>query len=251
MESTVLVKAFALLEALGAAQRAMPLATLAQQCGLAKPTAHRVLGDLTRLGYVQRVETGVYRLSEKFYRLTAGRESALVAAAEPILGELQQRTDETVNLGVLRRHRVVYLRVVESRHPLRRVAEAGSVDPAHSTALGRAVLAHQPEHTWERALAELPVEARTAHTVTDPAALRRILQRARRQGYAEEVNENDVGVMCIAAPIFDAEGVAAALSVSAPSARVDKERRRTLASAVVEAAGRISEQLRHSETIPA
>ncbi|MFW6059764.1 MAG: IclR family transcriptional regulator [Phycisphaeraceae bacterium] len=243
MESTVLVKAFALLETLGAAKQPMGLAQLAQQCGLAKPTAHRVLGDLTRLGYVERVGTGIYKLSEKFYHLAAGRESALLAAAEPILVELQRRTQETVNLGVMRRDRVVYLRVLESSHPLRRVADDGSVDPVHSTALGRAILAHSDEATQQRALDAVPVEGRTPHTITDVAALRRVLQRARRDGFAEEVDENDVGVMCVAAPVFDGEDVCAAISISAPSARVDRQRRRELAEAVMSAAAGLGEQL--------
>lgn len=247
MESTVLVKAFALLEALGTSNQPMGLAQLAQQCDLAKPTAHRVLGDLTRLGYVERIEAGVYRLSDKLHRLTAGRASVLLAAAEPILTELQRRTQETVNLGVLRREHIVYLRVLESSHALRRVAQVGSIDPAHSTALGRAILAHSPQTVQQRILAAMSDEPRTPHTLTDPALLKRMLQRVRRAGHAEEVDENDVGVMCVAAPIFDpeydADHACAAISLSAPSARVDRHRRRDLTDAVTTAAAKLSEQL--------
>ena len=251
MESTVLVKAFALLEALSAAQRAMPLATLAEQCGLAKPTAHRVLGDLARMGYVQRVSTGVYRLSEKFQRLAAGREAALVAAAEPILEQLQARADETINLGVMRRDRVVYLRVLESRHALRRVAGPDSVDPIHSTALGRAIVSRLPESAWDRVLADVLREGRTPRTVTDPDELRRVFRRAKRNGYAEEVDENDLGVMCLAAPVCDAEGVAAAISISAPSARVDRQRRRDLIAALLESTQQLHQTLTQTEPVPA
>jgi len=251
MESTVLVKAFALLETLSATQRAMALATLAGQCGLAKPTAHRVLGDLTRLGYVERVDTGVYRLSEKFHRLAAGREPALLAAAGPALEKLHEHTGETINLGVMRRDRIVYLRVLESAHPLRRVAEPESVDPVHSTALGRAIVSQLPEDDWQPHLTDLPTEGRTPRTVTDPEALRRTLRRAKRNGYAEETDENDLGVMCIAAPLFDAQGVAAAVSISAPSARIDRQRRRDLIEALLETTQQLNEQLQEPETIPA
>jgi DNA-binding IclR family transcriptional regulator len=233
MESAVLVKAFAALEALGAARHAMSLRAIARECGLLKPSAHRVLNDLVHLGYVERVDTGMYRLTGKCARLAAGMaEAELVATAEPALEALRERTGETANLGVLRGDRVVYRSVLESPWPLRRVGAVGAADPFHSTALGRAIAGAMDPAARDGLLAHARLEARTGHTTVDPQALRARLERAGRDGYAEEVEETDVGVMCIAAPVFAHGTVAGAVGVSAPSARVDAERHRVLIDAV-------------------
>lgn len=248
MESSVLVKTFAILETLSAAKQAMTLAGVSEQCGLAKPTAHRVLNDLSTMGYVERVDTGMYRLSEKFFRLASGTgQEQLVIEAWPVLQDLHEETDETVNLGVLRRDRVVYLRVIESTHPLRRVVEPGSVDPFHSTALGRAIASQLPERSWERLLAHANVESRTEGTHTDRAEIQRLLIKARKDGYAVEIDENDIGVMCIGSPVFDNSGVIAAVSLSVPSARTDAERRKSLIEAVRLSAQRLTESLKTSK----
>src|SRR4051812_37735554 len=121
MESSVVVKIFAILEALSSARDGRTLANLAELVQLPKPTLHRLLKIMVGLGYVDRADDGGYRLTDKFRNLAtadAGDER-LVALALPILKDLHQQTGETVNLGALRQDRVAYLHVIESRHPLR------------------------------------------------------------------------------------------------------------------------------------
>src|SRR4051812_27022323 len=124
MESTVLVKSFALLEALADCQSPIGLAELAALTQNTKPTVHRVLQSLASLGYVAATGGGTYQLTGKLRQLSLGPTDRWLAThGESILRKLHEETGETTNLGILRHHRIVYVNVIESRHALRRVAQ--------------------------------------------------------------------------------------------------------------------------------
>ncbi|MGB7158826.1 MAG: IclR family transcriptional regulator [Tepidisphaeraceae bacterium] len=223
MESTVLVKAFSLIETLASVGGESTLAELAIATGQAKPTTHRVLRSLLAMGYIAQSESGEYRLTSKLRQLALGSaDRDLAALAQPILERLREQTGETVNLGVLRHHSVVYLSVIESNHALRRVAAVSEGDPLFTTALGRAIAAQLPPPAIERLLRSSSLlPKRTPRTVTDPQELRAILAQAKRDGYVIERDQTDLGVTCLGAPVFRRGEVAAAVSISAPSARAE------------------------------
>lgn len=248
MESTVLVKAFRLLESLGGAGD-RSLGDLAGNLGMSKPTAHRVLSSLVELGYVQRRETGVYRLTDKLRRIAPPNDSTdLLAFARPVLVALHKRTGETTNLGVLRGSKVEYLLVLESTHALRRVVANTDADPFHCTSLGRAIVAHLPPAVRDELIAGAEMVRRTPKTVTQRTQLRGILDRVRETGYAIEEDETDVGVVCVGAPVFDRDSVCAAVSVSVPTARADGVSRARLVQAVRKAARQITHAIeQHKE----
>ena len=222
VESTVLVKSFSLLEALANSRMPMGLAEVAALTGNTKPTAHRVLQTLIALGYVAPAGGGAYQLTGKLRQLALGpTDRWLAALSEPILRKLHEETSETVNLGVLRHQRIAYVTVIESQHALRRVARVDEEDPVLCTALGRAIASHLPQSAMEMLVRALPVEQRTPKTVIEPAKLRQILKRARDEGYALERDQTDIGVTCLGVPVFSGGQVIAAISISAPTARVD------------------------------
>ena len=221
VESSLLTKVFGLLEATAGPTDGRPLAELAAEVGLAKPTAHRILKTLVALGYMEREDGGVYRQTAQVRRLaSADDDRRLTRAADRPLRELWETTGETVNLGVLRLGRVAYLSVLESQKSLRRSVVPGMTDPFASTALGRAIAAHLPDDRVAYLLRTTPLEKRTPNTLVTPAALKTVFAEARTNGYAYEENETDLGVMCIGAAVFDSTGVAGAISLSAPTARV-------------------------------
>jgi len=233
MESGSLSKACGLLEATAGYPQGRTLAELADEVGMPKPTAHRILNSLMALGYVERPNAGVYRQSMLAKRLVSDSASRrLIEAAEPHLRELHRRSKETINLGMLRHDRVLYLEVLECTLPLRRV-ETRSSDAFHTTALGRAIVAFLPHDKQVRLLAKAKLERRTPLTITDRKQLLSILERVAKDGYAIETDETDIGVTCIAAPILfpaiPAHGealsldpvalAAGSISVSVPTAR--------------------------------
>ncbi len=223
MESGVLAKAFLVLETLAETDDPQPLGVVTRQLGLNKPTVHRILNDLVALGFVQSSGSGLYSLTGKLRRLAAGQDfGPLLDAAEPHLRKLHEDVGETVNLGVLRGTRVAYLQVLESTHPLRRIVEPGTLDPFHSTALGRAIVSRMPESAWRRMIHGVDLEARTTKTIVSEKKLHDTLIQARDEGFAVEREENDVGVMCVACPILEkGEVVVAAVSITIPVARGD------------------------------
>jgi DNA-binding IclR family transcriptional regulator len=223
VESTVLVKAFSLIETLASVGGSATLAELALATGQAKPTTHRVLRALMAMGYAEQSAEGEYRLTSKLRQLALGSaDRDLAAVAQPVLQRLREETGETVNLGVLRQGAVTYLTVIESSHALRRVAgDLTEGDPVFTTALGRAIASQLPAESIERLLRTSSIPKRTPRTVTDMQKLRTILAQAKRDGHVIERDQTDLGVTCFGAPVFRGGAVVAAISISAPSARAD------------------------------
>jgi DNA-binding IclR family transcriptional regulator len=243
MESTSLTKALGLLEATAGHPDGRSLSDLAAELGMPKPTAHRILKSLTALGYLERPASGVYRQSPQMQRLVsdASVRRLIDAAARP-LRDLHAKTQETVNLGMLRHDRVIYLDVIECTLPLRRVATRTS-DPFHTTALGRAIASRLPADRRTRLLARAKLDRLTTATIADRRRLSAEIEKAARQGYAIEESETDVGVACIGAPVCLGDEVLAAVSVSLPTARLDAAGRRRLVALVQKTAKTISTRL--------
>ncbi|MEM6852781.1 MAG: IclR family transcriptional regulator [Planctomycetota bacterium] len=244
MESTVLTKAFAILESLASAREPVSLAELTQRLLLNKPTIHRILQDLIGLGYVESRGGGLYVITNKLQRLSYGRDTAmLIEVAEPILTRLHEKTEETVNLGILQQATINYLMVLESPQALRRVESAGGTDPFHSTALGRAIVSHLPESRWERLIRGAALKRQTPNTIVNHDQLEATLRESRQRGFADEWEENDVGVMCVAVPILVNDEPVAAVSLTVPMARMNRNRERELVAELQETTRQLGKAL--------
>lgn len=239
-------KALQVLTLLAEAGHELSLKEICTRVGLPKTTVFRYLYTLGFHGYVaHNGDADLYRLGPRSWQLgqSAQQYARLLELALPLMQELRDRFDETVNLGVLNRTDIVYLGMVESRRALRMQATIGGRDPAYSTSLGKAILAFLPEGQWQ---AHLPatLTARTPRTLTSLALLAQDLSLARQRGYALDNGENEEGACCIGAPITDAHGhVLAALSVSAPASRLPERLVEQVAQAVMETTAMISQQL--------
>lgn len=244
MESSILIKTFALLEATADRPSPKSLGDLASSVGLSKPTAHRILKTLSALGYVERSRGGHYRQTGQVQRLVTGADHRrLLEISDPLLRQLHRSTRETVNLGVLRQDKVVYLQVLESTLPLRRVVEPNSTDPFYCTALGRSIVAYLPLEQREMLLRNVRTKKHTAATVTDAEELRKIFAEVAQQGISVEKDQTDLGVTCIGAPVFEGNAPIAAVSLSIPSVRSSDEYEQELISAVRAVADKVSKQL--------
>lgn len=240
-------KAFHVLEVLADAGGELPLVEIVSELGYHKPTVHRLLQELMELGYVCRVEKGKYQITSKLRRLTLGKlDDRLVEVAAPFLRGLHDQTGETVNLGVKRGSNIRYLLVLESRHPFRRVVDSNSRDPFYSTALGRCITSQLSDEDWNALVARTKLITRTPQTMIDPAQLKQIHIQVQKDGYSVEQDQNDIGVTCIGAPIYEGAEVIAAVSISIPTARVELASQEKFITAVVKTAEQISAQL----TIP-
>ncbi|MEX0794982.1 MAG: IclR family transcriptional regulator [Pirellulaceae bacterium] len=244
MQTSSLGKAFHVLEVLAAAEGALALVDIVSELEYHKPTVHRLLHDLSELGYVTKVEKGKYQLTGKLRRMTIGKfDDRLIEIASPYLKSLHGKTGETVNLGCMRGTSVRYLHVLESRHPFRRLVEVNSKDPFYCTALGRAITCQLTEKDWEALISRTKLVALTPQTTVDPKELLTIHQNAQRNGYVVEQDQTDIGITCIGAPVYDGAEVVAAISISLPTARFEAESQRDLIDTVVRTAQKISGKL--------
>lgn len=242
----VLDRTLDLLEALGRSERPLGTSELARDIGATKTAVFRILVNLERRGYVQRVPgTSKYRLGMRLVQL--GQRSLetvdLRQAARPAMEDLHMRFNETVNLGVPVDDGIIYVDMIESDHGLRMSARVGALDEFHATALGKAILTFLPEDRRETILCR-PLPRRTPNTLTDPDALRAELANIRRKGYAEDCGENEEGARCFGAPIFDHRGEAiAAISVSGPESRLGDDKRDQIAPALKFATDTVTERI--------
>lgn len=244
-----LVRALALLRVLSERPEGMSLAEISRLGALPKPTAHRLLSVLAEAGMVRENGRGGYGLGPECLVLGSAFLDGLDLRREAreVLEALVERTGETCHLGIRDGDRVVYVEKVESPQMVQLRSRVGLIAPLHTTALGKVLLAHGVEAEVEaevEAMFAAGVEKRTANTITDLDEFRVSLGLIRERGFAVDDVENEEGIRCVAAPVFDHEGKAvASISVSGPEYRVPSERLEDLGKEVSEAALTLSRRI--------
>jgi IclR family KDG regulon transcriptional repressor len=225
------LKVFAVLEGLAEEKRAS-LAEIAQRAMTSKSTAHRLLQTMIDLGYVeQEGETDKYALTLKLFSLgarTLSGHADLLRIADRAMGVLSRATGESINLGIMdeREQRVAYIHGYASTYGLSMQSPLGQRNPLHSTSLGKALLAWRDEGEIRDRLSRMEMPQLAPNTITDPETLLDQLRRYRELGYAEEIEESEGGVRCMAVPVFDHVGKpVAAISIAFPVFRFDVERK--------------------------
>lgn len=242
----VVTKVLRILEELQASPTGLQLKDIAARTAINKSTAYRFLAHLESEGYLFRDDAGAYIVGPKLARLGSGvaYHATLRTVSRPIMQRLWVTTTETVNLGVLSGLDVLYLDVLESSHSFRLVSTVGSRRPLHCTALGKAMLAFVTDEERESALTSLRLEKLAPRTITSTARLEKELAKVKQQGFAVDDEEAGIGSRCVGSPIFDQSGnVAAAISVSGPITRIDRDKLLQIAKAVRDGAQIISRNL--------
>ncbi|WP_214413268.1 IclR family transcriptional regulator [Sphaerisporangium fuscum] len=219
---------------------------IAAELGVHRSTAFRLVATLENHDLVhQNDERGRYRLGVGVLRLAGATTARLdvVQEGRRIGTRLAAEIGETVNIAILDRRQALYVDQMAGTSALQAHNWTGRRIALHATSNGKVLLAHAPDERFEEVVAE-PLPRFTDHTITDPALLREELDGVLRQGYATAVDELEVGLTAVAAPIRGADGtVAASLSVSGPTFRLPADRLATVAAQAVTAATEISSRL--------
>jgi IclR family transcriptional regulator, acetate operon repressor len=193
--------------------------------GLPFGTIHRLLGTLVLHGYArQNPQTHKYTLGPRLLRLgdAAGRHFG--GWVQPYLTELMEISGESANLVMLDGDHAVYVAQVASRkHNVRMFTEVGRRVLPHSTAAGKVLLAFRPRPAMEALLDRTGLPPRTPRTITDRGKFLAELDLVSRQGYAVDDGEEEIGVRCLAVPVFGVGDSVAAVSVSAPDGRLRRD----------------------------
>ncbi len=227
------------------------ISALAKRLRVSKSTVHRLATTLVAEGLLeQNPDTERYRLGVALFTLGAlvRRRMDLSTEAKPLLSDLRRITKENVHLAILQGEHITFIYDLESIQPVRLGSQLGSLKPAFCSAEGLAILAFQTGACVDRVLSGNLIP-RTSRTVIDPTRVRDQLATIRRQGYAIENGESDIGTRAIAAPVRDAEGaVVAAVGVAGPSQRLSQRAIAGFAPHVIGTADAISVRLGYRMT---
>ncbi len=225
--------------------RGVPLQVLADDLGVHKSSALRLVNTLVAAGYAAPAAGSGYQLGPALRRdAPASIDSArLKRAAHAFLEELVDLTGECAHVAVADGGRALVLDDVETTQPLRVVPVSGRHVALHCTSAGKCLLAY--------GLADIPASLprRTARTITTPTTLAEHLDAVRAAGYAYDDEENDTHTRCISAPVFGPGGTpVGCIGIDAPSARLTPDRVPAAAAHVVAVARRLSEALGRAQT---
>lgn len=214
------VTAVGILEALKASDGAT-VTGLAETLELPASTVHNHLSTLRELGYVVRTDQR-YELAVRFAHVGdyVKQRQDVYRVGLSAIAHLAETTGEIVNLVVEENGRGIYLASQEGQRGLHNFASVRERDYLHSTASGKALLAHLPEARVAEILDDWGLPAQTDATVTDRAALLDQLETVRERGYALNDQENTEGVRAVGAPVKRADGSYASISVAGPATRI-------------------------------
>jgi len=242
-----LVRAMTLLERLSLTASGMTLTDLSQQLGMPSATTHRLLNTFEEMGYVEHDSIlGLWFIGFKTFSVGNAflNRRDFIATARPYMRRLVDQCGETVNLAVIDDGEVVYVGQVQSPEMMRMIVKLGSRSPIHASGVGKTLLASMTEKGVSTILQRKGLARFTERTIDNPANLRVELSHIRKLGYALDDEEHSVGLRCVAATIFDENGVAlAGLSLSGPKARITDSRLTDLGAATRQMADEVTAAL--------
>jgi IclR family transcriptional regulator, acetate operon repressor len=220
-----LVRALSILDLFSSERRPLGVKDLHQLLALPKPTVSRLSSVLERFGYLTR-RGGTYVLGPKLFELGSlfARQDGLVEISRLPLEEATADTRQTSCLGVLKGPDIVHVVVVPSVSPVHYVTNVGSLAPAHSTGLGKALLAQLSSDAFEFQMSQLVLKRYTPNTIVDAQRLRKEISTIRRRGYAIDDEETAIGLKCVAMAVSLAPMGAVAISFSGPAADFTDQR---------------------------
>ncbi|WP_046179780.1 IclR family transcriptional regulator [Domibacillus tundrae] len=230
-----------------ASRTGLGVTEIANQMDINKSSVFRTLATLEQYGYIeQQKETGRYRIGYAFLDVSSKLLDSLDvrAEAQDVLQQLETETNEVVHLVVYDRGEVVYIEKLDGYEALRMHSKVGKRAPVHCTSVGKAILAHLPVTEVIDILDRKGLPIHTEHTITTKESFLKELAHVKKDGYALDLEENEPGIRCIAAPVFDHNGaVAAAVSISGPTLRMTDERLLPLQKRMIQAGKDISNRL--------
>ncbi len=242
----VLQKLFSVLDLFFAESVELTAGEIAKTLDMNRTSVFRIISNLEEQGYLELdPATSRYRLGLKLLVLSSFSNPFLhlKSVARPFLEDLNVKSGETVHLAVLRGGKTFYLDKIEGQQTIRVViSQVGRDLPAHCCGVGKLLLAFLPEKEAKQIVTERGMQKFTENTLGTWEQLEPELRKIRKQGIARDLEEVEIGLSCLAAPIFSDDTVVAAVSVSMPITRMNLENGRIMAL-VRQAAADISGQL--------
>jgi len=223
-------KTFAILEHFTIQNPEWSITELAKVLDSNKSTVYRFLSDMQKRGVMrQNLDSSKYSLDLKLFELgnRVQIQSAFVNKTHPELIKVAQRITETVHIAILKNKQVYYVDKVESPQGLKISTNIGTYNPTHATSLGKVLLAFtypNLENLINEKIIDEKLESFTRNTITDPKKLIQELKEIKKQKFAIDYEEFEIGLICIGVPVFNQKNeMIAGLSVAGPANRFRKE----------------------------
>lgn len=242
----VIDRVFDILELLAVENKGLGVTEIARRLELNKSTVHRILGGITDRGYIEKTQDGIYRLGIQFVKLSSERLSniELTTEARPYLSELTNMIGQSSHLAILDGSDAVYIDKVEVVRNLRLYSQIGKRIPVYCSALGKSLLMDESDEVIIDTLNKCDFVKMTDTTKLTPRDVLIEIRNSKTRGWTLDDEEHDVGIRCIAAPIYDYRGkITATISVAGPSSVISRDKDKEIGGLVVKYANMISEKL--------
>ena len=250
---TALQRGLKLLNLFSESPRGLTAKQVAASSRLPVSTVHRFLANLVTAGFLNRDLEGTHHLGIACFAIgqAAAGQLDIRRLSLPHLRDLNQQTRETIHLTVRHGVSAVYVEKLDSPEPLRIHSRIGASVPLYCTAVGKVMLAYMPADEQDRILSQLELKRLTPNTAGSLQELKAELFRVRKNGYASDLEEHELHIRCVAAPIWDHTGsVQSSVSITAPSIRMPVARLRQLAPLIQTAGLQISAELGYQPVAP-
>lgn len=240
-------RSLSILEVLSDYEDGLGITEISEKVKLHKSTVHRLLATLIFKGYVeQSYETNKYKLTLKLFELGNKKveKMDLVAVARPYLKKLVEKTNEVVHLVVSEGTEIIYVGKEESQNTIRTHSRIGYRRPLYCTAVGKSILSYMKDEEVEDIWNKSNIERLTEYTITNFDEFKRYLNEVREKGYAVDEQENEIGVRCVGASIFNHKGeVCGAISISGSIISFTEAKLEEFSKLAIEYADKISKEL--------
>ncbi len=234
-----------ILKLLGSTAEGLKAADIGRRLGIPVTTTLRIMTTLHLEGLVRK-NSSQFELGPVLIQLgtasLAGTE--IRTDSQPILQKLTARTDETAHLAIPCEDHALIVAVQDSPHPLRAASRPGTRAELHCSSTGKSFLAFLHYHRLVELYGKGRVTKRTAHTQVTLAGIKREAALTRKRGYSLDDEEFNLGVRCLAAPVYSSDGsVVGAIGITAATVRFPRERIPEFGAMVTEAAAELSRTL--------
>jgi DNA-binding IclR family transcriptional regulator len=241
-------RALTVLELLAKSNKGLGLGELSRSLGVPRSSTHCLLVTLERRGYLERnIQTHRYLFGVKLLSLANLALSGikLREVAAPFLQSLMRATRLTVHLGILEDGEAVLIEKVEPPGLLRLATWIGKRMDVHCTGLGKALIAYVPEEELDLLIRKHGLPRHNENTVTSVRKFKMQLAEIRSKGYAVDAEEDELGLCCVGAPVFNhASQVVASVSAAGTLSQVTQDSLHSLAEKVKKTANAISREMR-------
>jgi DNA-binding IclR family transcriptional regulator len=238
----VIPRVISILESFSASRRELSLNELSRSTGLPTSTVHRMVTELVSVGALERGRAGGYRIGLRLWEVGEQAHSvqSAVGVVVPFMQDLYEVAHENVQFAILDGHEALFIEKLFGPRSARVRSTRGGRLPLHATGVGKVLLAHAPPELVDE-IVDAGLERFTPYTLITGRALQRALADVRRIGLAYNHEEMDLGLVSVAAPLYDAtQTVVGALSIVG---RLTRYQLRHLAPAVRTAAASASREL--------